>query len=503
MKHIKEFDNWATKIVNDLLIERQDNSQGKRAIERSRDIAYQAMQKYPEYSQEQAISLYVADKLEDSERRDFDQNKLINLQRRENEKLKNNLSDIKSEIQSIENDGQKTDSEIARLKQLSGQIQTDVKQRRLSAKDIDTVLSQVEQLKNKPGISKEQYDDIKKQVEIFRKEKVNPAEFSNFKNQLMTLATKDVVNRQQVDDLENKLNDLQSMSTMDLSKADKMLADLQSTKNELIDRQNELDKKENEFKKRVDDEISRYRKAVKSRSKQASTKINALIGGRDVPISTIKNLGNILNKLSTETDPDNTDVSSIINLKRGLQKVGNIVSDQNSKINNILGIKSKPDISDLISLSDNPTHTTYKQSRINNSTDNEEETMNIKEHTQKSESDLPTEEQLDKLTDYYNKLWRQIPKISEIFNKYDPNTVEITIRENFREIFEDYDVLFFKSNINGVILRMIIDDLDFFTKKLHHYNFRAKNRMKNQKSLKEFNAALNALIGKEVLKWLK
>ena len=360
MKQLKEFENWTDSIIKSTVFEKKDE-RDERALERQRDIVYKAKQAFPEYPESQAIELFLADKLSDIEQRDFEQNKIINLQRRENDKLKSNLQGLQAEIDDIEAGGQETDSEIARLKQLSGKLQADVEQRRVGGREVNELLAQVEQLKNKPGVTPEQYKEIKDKVEDFSKQKVNSEELKKFENQLNTLAASEAIDKEQIRNLQSaidsvttrqekigdisnvasKLRDLESKQSeiervasdnnkqvsdlnqrletlgatdrADIERASDLLRDLQGTKQELDAKQQELVDFEQNIENRVNQQLAyerertkKYRENVRKRSKQASTKVNAFFG-KDATIDQIKNLGQQTNKLVNDLTNNRAD----------------------------------------------------------------------------------------------------------------------------------------------------------------------------------------------------
>lgn len=373
-----EFENWTDSIIKSTIFEKKDD-RGERAIDRQRDIVYKAKQAFPEYPESQAIELFLADKLSDIEQRDFEQNKVINLQRRENDKLKSNLQGLQAEINSIEAGGQETDREIARLKQLSGKLQTDVEQRRVGGREINELLAQVEQLKNKPGVTPEQYKEIKDKVEDFSKQKVNPDELKKFSSQLSTLAASEAIDKQEISnlraalnsvtsrqekigdisDVASKLRDLESKQSeieqvansnkelvgdinqrletlgatdrADIERASELLRDLQGTKQELDAKQQELTDFEQNLENSVNQQLAqerartrKYRENVRKRSKQASTKVNAFFG-KDATVDQIKNFGQKTNKLVSDltNNPADelNDYLSILDLNTGIDSL--------------------------------------------------------------------------------------------------------------------------------------------------------------------------------------
>jgi len=115
MKELVELESWANRIVTNEAV--QD-----RPLARNQDIQYQASRKYPDRSPEQALNLYVADKMNDNDSMNLNQNKLINAQKRENEKLSRTVQELGQELHDHERIAQDTGKELDRLKQLSAQL---------------------------------------------------------------------------------------------------------------------------------------------------------------------------------------------------------------------------------------------------------------------------------------------------------------------------------------------------------------------------------------------
>ena len=63
-----------------------------RSIPVAKDLMYKARVKYPGYDEQAALTLYMADQFQNQLTVDLDQNKVINAQKRENEKLKSGLN---------------------------------------------------------------------------------------------------------------------------------------------------------------------------------------------------------------------------------------------------------------------------------------------------------------------------------------------------------------------------------------------------------------------------
>lgn len=307
MREFKEFDNWASNIVESAIYEKREEGPIKREIPQAQDIVYQARRKYPDLEVNQALSLFLADKLEDFDRRDLDQNAVINAQRRENAKLNQNLTKLQQELDGIEASSERTDSEIERLKALSGKLSTDIEQRVVSARDIERALAQVEELRNKPGMSEEKYEELKKKIETAQdnRDRINPEEFKKFTEQITTLAAEQRIEKDQL----SRLGQI-------ASKLETERGELASARGNLETRISNLERSEAELPKTIEKEVeketahlkkrqSEYRKAVKSRSKQANTLIknflNDKLPGIELEINFLgKKIADIESELRTQ-----------------------------------------------------------------------------------------------------------------------------------------------------------------------------------------------------------
>ena len=107
-----------------------------RSIPVAKDLMYKARVKYPGYDDQAALTLYMADQFQNQLTVDLDQNKVINAQKRENEKLKSGLNKLGQELNDIEIDSQNTDQELERLKQLSGKLKPEGEVRQAATKEI-------------------------------------------------------------------------------------------------------------------------------------------------------------------------------------------------------------------------------------------------------------------------------------------------------------------------------------------------------------------------------
>lgn len=170
MKQLVEFENW----IDNTILEANTlgapiKSIGDRPIPRAQDIQYQASLKYPDRSPDQALQLYVADKMKSSEEMDLAQNKLINAQKRENEKLRRNLQDLSTELTDHERQAKDTDVEVSRLRDLSAKLKPSSELQQQTAKadadKIEAMMREVEKIQNKPGLDDKKFKELQDKVE--------------------------------------------------------------------------------------------------------------------------------------------------------------------------------------------------------------------------------------------------------------------------------------------------------------------------------------------------
>lgn len=123
---------------------REQKKKTTRQVPVSKDVMHQARIAYPGYDDQTALTLYMVDEILSQKELDQEQSKLLNLQRIENTKLKNNLQDIAKEIEDLEQEAEQNDREIERLKQLIDRIKTSNQSRgsdNISTDDIGIIKS--------------------------------------------------------------------------------------------------------------------------------------------------------------------------------------------------------------------------------------------------------------------------------------------------------------------------------------------------------------------------
>ena len=131
MKHLMQLESWADDIISEAT---NAPSTNERPLPIQKDILYKATQKYPGYTQDQAMTLWMADQMAERLQTDLDQNKLINAQRRENDKLRNDIAEIGNELHQHERTAQDTEREVQRLRDLSAKLRPSSEIARQAAK---------------------------------------------------------------------------------------------------------------------------------------------------------------------------------------------------------------------------------------------------------------------------------------------------------------------------------------------------------------------------------
>jgi len=185
---------------------------GTPALSLDQDLMQRAMLKFPGYDSQQALSLYMADKLNQQQKIDASQNNLINAQR--------------SAIQTLQGELDSNEDEVERIKQLTAKVtagSVDTKQKaKVSGDELEKLQKQLEELKDKPNLDPKQYKEMEAQI--------------------MALASNPSAENSDVRKLQSLVNQIDSKSTVNY---DAVYKQLQTT-------QKELDDKEKRFSTYVD-----------------------------------------------------------------------------------------------------------------------------------------------------------------------------------------------------------------------------------------------------------
>ena len=206
--------------IASLLNENQRAEQGTvSSLPVDKDLIYRARNKYPGYSSEQAMILLIADEMKNQEKTDSNQNKLIDTQKRENERLRGILDNlgqtVEQEIQQVAQQAEINDREIERIKSLTGQLSqggtdTEIKAK-VSGDDLEKLQQDFEMLKTKPGMDLEKYKKLQKQMtELINNRSFDNTDLAKVKPLLNTLNKQKTVGDELYQRLEDQLRKTQS-----------------------------------------------------------------------------------------------------------------------------------------------------------------------------------------------------------------------------------------------------------------------------------------------------
>jgi len=176
--------------------------------------------KFPGYDSQQALSLYMADKLNQQQKIDASQNNLINTQR--------------NAIQTLQGELDANEDEVERIKQLTAKVtagSADTRQKaKVSGDELEKLQKQLEELKNKPNLDPKQYKEMEAQI--------------------MALASNPSAENSDVRKLRSLVNNIDSKATVNY---DAVYKQLQAT-------QQELDSKEQRFQKSINKNSEKFEK---------------------------------------------------------------------------------------------------------------------------------------------------------------------------------------------------------------------------------------------------
>ena len=268
---------------------REASNENKAALPIDKDLLYKARQKYPQYSGEQALTLYIADEMEEKTKVDSNQNRLIDTQKRENERLRGAVQSLGQELQDFEQQSQETDREVERLKQLSSRLSqgnTDTQGKaKVSADDLQKLEKDLEIVKAKPGIDSEK---VKKLEDEIKKVTSNPS-FGN----------------QELEKIQNIVSAFKNTQAVSDDTYKKAFVQLQNTDIELAKTREELDRKEERFK----NYIAKTGQTVRTSSEEIK-KYSDIVNSYK---SQINDINKELNKMQSEKD-------IIYDLRAGIQQ---------------------------------------------------------------------------------------------------------------------------------------------------------------------------------------
>ena len=195
----------------------------KADLPRNQNPMIDATQAYPTLKPAAALLRYQTDQMAEKDKVDSNQNKLIDTQRRENERLRGEVDNlgktVEQEIQQVAQQAEINDNEISRIKQLTGTLSqggTDTQRKaKLSSDDLEKLQKELEQLKTKPGMDSEKFNQLKKQIEtMVSNPSIDDKELSKINSLVNTLTQQ----RQVGDTLYKKIEDQLRKTQSDLDK---------------------------------------------------------------------------------------------------------------------------------------------------------------------------------------------------------------------------------------------------------------------------------------------
>lgn len=310
MKEIKLLESWADKVIANEAI--QD-----RPLGRDQDIQYQASRKFPDRSPEQALQMYVADKIQSSEKMDFEQNKLINSQKRENEKLRRSLRDLSQELTDHERQAAQTDQEVARLKDLSSKLKPagELQQQlaKASSEKLQAMLGDVEKLKGKPGMDEKKYQELANKVNAI-KSNAGDEEVQKVQAALAALGQRQDIDDRLFNQVMGRLDQTQASLDAKEARFRKYIAKKGGEITAQTKSHGEEMKKYSEIVNKYKDDIENFRKymdSAKQEVAQTKAEVDALKQDAEVRMQEIDLLSPMLRKAATQqrTDKPKADVN--------------------------------------------------------------------------------------------------------------------------------------------------------------------------------------------------
>lgn len=266
MKEVKLLTEWADSITNEASrIGQPVAGAGDRPIARGQDIMYQAQRKYPDRSAEQAMALFINDKMQDNEKMDFEQNKIINAQKQENEKLRRTLADLSNELHDHERTAQDTDQEVQRLKDLSAKLKPagDITKQAAQAtsQQIEKMLKDVDDLRMKPGMTPDKQKELEDKINSIKSGGLSSAEVNNINNTIEFLSVKQEIDDKMFNQVMNSLEDTQQKLDSKEKRFQKSLNKNSEKIGQWGNKFAELDKKFNDIETRANEKLAQIDKA--------------------------------------------------------------------------------------------------------------------------------------------------------------------------------------------------------------------------------------------------
>ena len=230
------------------------------------DLVQRAKLKFPGYDSQQALSLYMADKLNQQQKIDASQNNLINTQR--------------SAIQTLQGELDSNEDEVERIKQLTARVtagSADTREKaKVSGDELEKLQKQLEELKNKPNLDPTQYKEMEAQI--------------------MALASNPSAENTDVRKLQSLVNSIDSKATVNY---DSVYKQLQATQKELDDKEERFSTyrdNTNTYKKQTSQQLADTSKQLEKFAQDAS-ELKTLQAGAKNDATEIRGLLNAVTQL--------------------------------------------------------------------------------------------------------------------------------------------------------------------------------------------------------------
>jgi hypothetical protein len=283
--------------INPVKQRRQDTTKTK-SVPVSQDLIYQAKQMFPGYDDSMAMALYVMDKAARQQETDTQQNKLIQTQKAQNDKLTGVVKSLGQELHDFEQQSLETDREVERLKDLSAKLRPAGELQQQAAKasreELEKLEAKLNSIKSVPGIDQQKFTELSKQVD----------QMKNMKS----------VDDKDVQRIENILSSLQGKQGASDELFNKAMSELNQTREK-------LDAKEERFKAYIEKKSGEVKNVQKSSAEELK-KYSDIVAGykKDVDnFSTqMRNELDIARNIRGEIQQDAEDMDRLIKYIRNI-----------------------------------------------------------------------------------------------------------------------------------------------------------------------------------------
>lgn len=227
----------------------------ERSIPVSKDLMYQARKQFPGYDDQAAMTLYMLDQFGKQSEVDNEQTNLINAQKTEYNKLKNALSTIGQELDSLEKEATENDTEIERLKQLVGRLKPagELAQQEIivSRQEAEKIEKELEKLKTIPGMDTDKYNDLNNKIQdIMNMPGVTNKEMEELERTIKDLQNKNQITNSMYGQVKKELEEKEQRFRKYIQKKGEQIKQVtKSSTEEIANYKEKIDKEFEEIKK--------------------------------------------------------------------------------------------------------------------------------------------------------------------------------------------------------------------------------------------------------------